>query len=304
MRSGRRWRWARLALGGLLLAVTAGLACVLQPSGPGTAVRERVPLETAEQMEARVASLEDARRRNPRSFRARMELGEAYYRLGRKLLDDEHDEARYVHYLGRANREFVAAAAIDPRQDGPHFWLAVGDAYRGDLQAALRGFNNTRKLHPSSPTPVTNIAEVYVYIGDVEKAVRWNDRGAAMGADPGALKFNDMLIAWRQGNLRVARRDFGRLRSLYPEQIDTINVARLAQPPRTFDEFAAYCCRSPACGPYMADSCQLLDLQVGVRDLSDEMILKELQIEIETKRRLQEIYDQQKELDIQVEPPR
>lgn len=301
---GSRRRWTGLTLGVLMLVAAAGFACVMQPSGSSPVGRERVPLETVEQMEARVASLEDARRRDPRSFRARMELGEAYYRLARKLLDDERNEARYVHYLGRANREFVAAAAIDPRNDGPLFWLAVADAYRGDLQAALRGFNNTRKLHPSSPTPVTNIAEIYVYIGDTEKAVRWNDRGASMGADPGSLKFNDMLIAWRQGNLRVARRDFGRLKSLYPEQIDTINVARLAQPPRTFDEFAAYCCRSPACGPYMEDSCQLLDLQVGVRDLSDEMILKELQIEMETKRRLQEIYDQQKDLDIQVEPPR
>ena len=82
--------------------------------------------------------------------------------------------------------------------------------------------------------------------------------------------------------------------------IRTINVARLPEEPRSFEDFAGYCCQSPACGPYMEDACQELALDVREREISDETLLEELRIEIETQRRLRKVYEQRKELELEI----
>ena len=174
------------------------------------------------------------------------------------------------------------------------------DVYRGDLRRAMRGFDNVRRLAPSG-VAYTNIAEVYVYLGKPDKARRWNELGVRRGAPYGAVLFNDMLIAWREGDLDKARTLFNRIRRQDPEMIRTINVARLPTEPRVFEDFAGYCCRSPACGPYMENACRDLSLEVGERDISEEAVLKELRIEMERARRMREVYEQRKELEIQIE---
>jgi len=72
---------------------------------------------------------------------------------------------------------------------------------------------------------------------------------------------------------------------------------------KEFEDFAGYCCRSPACGPYLRDACHDLSFEVHDRELSKEAILKELRIEMEKTRRLNELYEQRKELKIEIEPP-
>jgi tetratricopeptide (TPR) repeat protein len=246
--------------------------------------------------------LEQARDEHPDSADVRVALGDAYYQLARAALDRERDEARYLHYLELATAEFVSALEIDPSDERPHFYLAVMDTYRGNLREALRGLNNARRLQPQG-IAYTNIAEIYVYLGQVNKAVSWNDLGMKKGAPYGAGLFNDMLIAWKQGDLADARQCFAELRATDPDWLRTINVARLPQTPRKFEEFAAYCCSSPACGPYMEKACRALDLDVKQRELSKEAALMELRIEMETQRRLKQVYEQRKELEIQVEEP-
>ena len=59
--------------------------------------------------------------------------------------------------------------------------------------------------------------------------------------------------------------------------------------------------RLTACGPYMEDACHKLALEVNQREISKEAMLKELRIEMETQRRLKKVYEQRKELEIQVE---
>ena len=246
--------------------------------------------------------LEQARAQDPGSVDLRVALGEAYYRSARDALDREHDETRYLAFLEQANAEFVTALEIDPRDERPHFYLAVMDTYRGNLRQALRGFNNARQLQPSG-IAYTNIAEIYVYLGQLHKAQTWNDLGMQKGAPYGAGVFNDMLIAWKRGDLAEARQCFAELRANDPEMLRTINVARLPQAPRDFDAFASYCCGSPACGPYMEQACHALAMDVKQRELSKEAVLKELRIEMETQRRLRKIYEQRKEIDIQIEEP-
>jgi hypothetical protein len=121
------------------------------------------------------------------------------------------------------------------------------------------------------------------------------------GARYGAGLFNDMLIAWKDDDLEEARRCFSELRATDPEMLRTINMVRLPETPRRFEEFASYCCSSPACGPYMKEPCHTLALDVREREISNETVLKELRIEMEEQRRLRKVYEQRKELEIEVE---
>jgi tetratricopeptide (TPR) repeat protein len=245
--------------------------------------------------------LERERELRPDSADVRVALGQTYYRIARDALDREHDEARYLAFLEKSVSEFVTALEIDPRDEDPHFYLAMMDTYRGQLREAMRGMNNYRRLNPSGAA-YTNIGELYVYLGQLNKAQTWTDLGIQRGAPYGLGVFNDMLIAWKGGDLEEARRCFAELQATDPEMLRTINEARLPVAPRRFEDFASYCCGSPACGPYMREACQQLALDVREREISKEAILKELQIEMEKQRRLRKVYEQRKELEIQIEP--
>ena len=249
---------------------------------------------------ARVA-LEAERQREPEDVDVRVALGEVYYKLARNELDSLGDETAYLVYLERSVDEFVSALEIDPKDDRPHFYLAVMDAYRGDLPQAMRGFQNTRRLAPTG-IAYTNIAEIYVYMGHRGKSRYFNALGLRKGAPKSAVIFNEMLLKWKEGDVDGARSRFRTLKNQHPEMVRNINVARLPTAPEEFEDFAGYCCRSPACGPYMRDACHDLSLEVHDRELSKETILQELRIEMEKTRRLNELYEQRKELKIEIEP--
>jgi tetratricopeptide (TPR) repeat protein len=286
---------ARLARALASLPVAAALACL--PGGP--AGRARTQIEAGDLAGAR-AELERERERQPGSADVRVALGEVYYRIARDALDRERDEARYLAFLERSIAEFVTALEIDPRDDRPHLFLAVMDTYRGELRKALRGLENARRLEPAG-VAYTNIAELYVYLGHLHKARRWNELGLRKGAPLSVVDFNDMLIRWKEGDLDEARRLFAELRRSDPETIRTINMARLPEEPRSFDDFAGYCCASPACGPYLRKACSDLELDVREREISQETVRRELLLEMEQARRLRRVYEQRKELEIEVE---
>ena len=227
---------------------------------------------------ARVA-LEAERQREPEDVDVRVALGEVYYKLARNELDSLGDETAYLVYLERSVDEFVSALEIDPKDDRPHFYLAVMDAYRGDLPQAMRGFQNTRRLAPTG-IAYTNIAEIYVYMGHRGKSRYFNALGLRKGAPKSAVIFNEMLLKWKEGDVDGARTRFRTLKNQHPEMVRNINVARLPTAPEEFEDFAGYCCRSPACGPYMRDACHDLSLEVHDRELSKETILQELRIEM------------------------
>jgi tetratricopeptide (TPR) repeat protein len=277
-----------------ILALAAG-GCVLG-GNVGRAQREMA----AGDLQGAREILERDRDRHPRSADVRVALGEVYYRIARDALDRDRDEARYLDYLERSVGEFVTAVELDPRDDRPHFFLAVMDVYRGEPREALRGFVRVRRLRPTG-VAYTNIAETFVYLGKLDKAQEWNDLGLRKGAPYGAVLFNDMLIAWRYGDLAQARRTFAELRDGNPDMLRTINAAPLPETPRSFEDFAGYCCRSPACGPYLEDACHELSLEVQQRELSEEAVRRELVIEMEKQRRLRRVYEQRKELEIEIE---
>jgi tetratricopeptide (TPR) repeat protein len=275
------------------------LALALAACAPKGLEPARSALRTNDLPTAR-ALLEADRERFPKSVPVRLALGEVYYRSARDALDWDDDEGTYLAYLEKAMDEFLRAAALDPKNPQPLFFLAMIDMYRGDLDGAQRGLRNTRRLG-FGPIGDTNLAESYVYAGDLVEASRWNESGRLGGAGPGPVLFNEMLMQWHAGDLASARRSFELLRIQYPEMIRTINVAPLPTAPRRFEEFAGYCCASPACGPYLEQACAALSLPVKHREISEETVLRELRLEMEAQRRLREIYRQRKELELEVE---
>jgi len=285
--------------GGPLWALLA-LLLLLGACAPKRLDEARSALRTNDLPTAR-RLLEADRERFPNSVAVGLALGEVYYRSARDALDWDGDEGRYLAYLEKAMDEFVHVAELDPENDQPHFYLAVIDIYRGELERAQRGLRNVRRLAPG-PIADTNIAEGYIYAGDLLEAGRWNQAGLNAGAGLGPVTFNEMLMHWSAGEIDAARRDFEILRTQYPETIRTINVAPLPTAPRSFEEFAGYCCGSPACGPYLEHACESLSLPVKYREISKETLLQELRLEMESQRRMREIYRQRKELEIEVEP--
>ena len=294
----------------LALALALGVFTACAPTGSSTppaggssapgAQPARAAAPAEPDLASQAARLERERDANPNHVDTRVALGEVYYRIARDALDRDQDETRYLDYLALSVDEFVSASELDPSDQRPHFYLAVMDTYRGDIKQALRGFDNARRLQPSG-IAYTNIAEIFIYMGAIDKAYSWNDMGVRRGAPASAVLFNEMLLAWREDDLRRAQSIFSRLRQHYPEAIETINVARLPKAPRHFEEFAAYCCGSPACGPYMKDPCGALELAVKEESLSEDATLRQLQIEIEKTRRLKKVYRQHKELDVEIE---
>src|SRR5262245_49703192 len=286
----------RLVLFALLIALLPGCA----PTGnPNQAMSKA----QGGNLEAARVELEGQRARQPGSAAVRLALGIVYYRLARDALERRGDEARYLAYFEQAVDELVTAAEIDPRHPDPHLYLAAIDLYRGDLDGSLRGLQNTRRLRGSG-IDYTNLGELYVYRGELADARRTTLLGLRRGSGAGPVTFNQMLIHWREGDLRGAERDFQVLWKDYPEMLSQINMAPVLREPDSFDEFASNCCGSPACGPYMEQACSKLGLAVEQRELSEQAALKELQIEMEKARRLREIYSGRKDVQVEVEDPK
>jgi tetratricopeptide (TPR) repeat protein len=285
------------ALAITVLAVLLGLGCQL-----GGGVQEALQSARDGEFETARVSLEEQRRRSPGSPEVRVALGEVYYRIARDSLDRARDEARYLVFLERAVDEFVTASELAPTAYLPHFYLAMLDVYRGDIDSAFVGFQNARRLEPTGIT-YSNLAEIFVYKGDTAMARRWNLEALRRGAGEGPVIFNQMLIHWADGDMASARDDFRKLQYGHPHLLREINVARIPVAPNRFEHFAGYCCNSPACGPYLENACHDLGLAVRHRDLSHEAIRKELVIEIEKQRRLRKVYEQRKELEIEIGEP-
>jgi tetratricopeptide (TPR) repeat protein len=250
-----------------------------------------------------LARLEQARDKRPNDPERREELGEAYYRHARAALDRK-DFAEYETYLGKAMDEVLESARLDPESSSPHVFMGIVAAYQGDIGRTFQSLANARRLAPRSPTSYTNLAETLVYKGSPRRDVeRWNERGEKLGGDPAVSELNLCLVSWRDGDLEAAERHFKRVRRLNPKVLESWNMAPVPKPLETLPDLMNYCCESPACGPYLKQACEASQLAVAQREIPEEVARRELVIEMERRRKLEQIYQGRKDLEIEVEPP-
>ncbi len=270
------------ALAALLIATACGTPVDLARQSAGKDLQQG-KVDTA------IGSLESLRDEYPRRSDVRVDLGAAYYQKAREALDADRQQ-EYLSYLGRAQAEFLEAAALDPNSPDPHTWMGIVAVYQNNPDAALRDFRNALRLEPENPLHHTNLAELYVYRGEMGAARSHLDKARKMRVRPAVPELVETLAAWREGDYVEARELFDGLIALDPDYVKQWNEAPLEEPLETFPELTEYCCSHIACGPYMDKACQQMHHEVKRRELADETLREELRLEVERRKRLREIY--------------
>lgn len=280
--------------------IAGGLVALLACAPGAVAKREAERDLAAGRADVAAEKLEVARDAAPRSVDIRVNLAHAYYLLAREALDARR-EADYVAYIEKAQNELLTAAEIDPESSDVHLWMGIILAYQNDIHGAIDSFTNAKKLAPGVWVHTTNLAETWIYAGNVARARTLLDRARKQGAPRAVIEMNEVLAAWKQGDYVEARDIFEGVYSMNPDVVRNWNVAPVGERIESFEDFTKFCCNHVACGPYMADACKEMDLQVAERDLQEETLRKELDLAAERRRRLKEIYDGRGDLDIKVE---
>lgn len=283
---------------GTVVLAAALAACAIGPGGPIRAAQQDLEGGRIDQA---VERLEAARVGNAGSADFQDMLGVAYYRRARKAFDEGRHED-YGADLERAVAAWVASLRIDPTSPRPHTWMGIAAAYQGNIGGATQSFRNALRLAPRSWVSYTNLAQTLIYQGQIGFALRWLRKARPLGPNPAVVDLNLSLAAWRRGDLVEARDTFESAYRFDPEVVNNWDEAPVPEPIETFEDFTSYCCSNPACGPYMEEACGRMRLDVKRRDVRDETILRELRIEMERRRQLEEIYRERKDLKIEVDP--
>jgi tetratricopeptide (TPR) repeat protein len=282
----------RALIFGILLAV--GLASA------GRAAPEEVPEAPTL---ADLAALEKARDKRPTRVYLRDALGLGYYRYARAAFD-RGEVPTYETYLERATKEWLASLKLEPAAPGPHIYMGIVAAYQGRIDDALDSFQNARALAPRDSVSYTNLAETLIYAGrDAREVESWLSRGERLGASPAVVELNYCLLRWRDGDVEAASKKFQRALRFDRDVVRQWNEAPVSKPILSFADLTAYCCGSPACGPYLKEACKTAEQDVAERAAPEETKLRELRIEMERRRELERIYRERRDLDIRVQKP-
>jgi hypothetical protein len=150
-------------------------------------------------------------------------------------------------------------------------------------------------------TYYSNVAHIAVYQGKLGDARRYLDKGAKNGAPQDELDRISVLAAWKSNDMVEARDVFNSAVVLSPAFATTWDGAPLPQPMKTFDDFAAVCCRNPTCGPHMEGACKREKQTVARRELDLDTLSEERKLEVERQTKLREIYKRRKDVEITVE---
>jgi tetratricopeptide (TPR) repeat protein len=287
-----------LPLPGIALALAlALLSC--SSTGP-------VPAEVRQQVEkdpaAALPKLEQLAQQYPAEYDVHMLLGQSHYKLARKALD-LHDEPTYLRHVEQATDQFVHCVGMRPADAGPHIWLAMIDAYQGNMDGALRSLQKAQQLAPNSPVSYTNLAQVYIYLDKLSRARAMLARARKLGGPGPYVELNEMLASWKEGDMQDARDLFDGVYAKAPDAVQTFDEAPVSSPIKSFDDYVAYCCGNPSCGPYMRGPCLKAKQQVSEREVTLETLRREQQIAREAREKLRKVYSGEREVTIEGEEP-
>jgi tetratricopeptide (TPR) repeat protein len=272
------------------------LACSTSPTRPSPLpepAARRPPVATAARAIAAVEPPEKPLPDELVEYATRMRRGIDHYRLARAALEERGDEA-YREQIGLAHDQFVEAVRLRPRAAEPHVWMGIVLAYRSDLPGALASFQAAHALEPENPQHYTNMAQTLIYLGDLEPARLMLDEARRRGAYRPWVNLTGVLAAWRSGDLANARQLFSKVVAEDPKFVQRWDQAAIRQSIQSFEDFAAFCCANPSCGPHMGDGCLAMKGERNERDQLLESLRKEYELERERRRR-------RKQLEIEVD---
>jgi tetratricopeptide (TPR) repeat protein len=257
-------------------------------------------------LESAAQKLEKARDSDPDDFEVRMRLGELYYEMARKAIDED-DQKGYIEYLRKAQTEILAAARIEPTDPSPHTWLGIITAYEGDLKGSEVAFRNALRLAQKDQyrqyggTFYSNLAHISVYKGDLAAARNYLTKAGKTGAPQDEIDRISVLLAWKENDMVEARDIFNGATTTSRAFATTWDGAPLPKKMETFDDFAAVCCKNPTCGPHMEHACNREKQAVARRQLEIDTVQEQMKIERERREKLKEIYQQRKKGEIEIE---
>src|SRR5262245_48834555 len=207
-----------------LLGIALALALLSCGTDKGP-VPDELRAEVQKDPAAALPKLEQLAQQYPSDYGVHRDLGVAHYKLARKALD-LHDEPTYLRHIEKATDEFVHGAGMRPADPGPHIYLAMVDAYQGNMDGALRKLLKAQQLAPTSPISYTNLAQVYIYQGKLSRARAMLARGRKLGGPGPYVELNEMLASWKEGDMEDAR-----------DLFDGVNATKKgAEAIQTFDE--------------------------------------------------------------------
>lgn len=285
-------------LAALLLLTPALLTCASADMG----VRDASELIEEGKPDEAIARLVPLRDKYPQNAQVRDELARAYYRSARKALEEERS-ADYQQNLEHALDEWVESVRIDPTSSHPHTMMAIVRLHQGDLDGSIANLKNARRLEPTNPGHYANLGEAYVYKGQLEAAHRYLQHARRFHGSRAYIELVESLAAWKSGDMVEADDLFASAVGTTPEVVHQWNEAPVARDITDFEDFAEFCCGDIACGPYMKNQCKKAEHAVAERKIDAETARKELLLEMERRRKLNEIYQSRKDLQIEVEKP-
>ncbi|HTO07303.1 MAG TPA: hypothetical protein VMR86_09640 [Myxococcota bacterium] len=275
------------------------LTLALGSCSTGTSPREIAQDEKAGRLESAADKLQKDVDSDPKDFDARMKLGQLYYELARKAMD-EGKQTEYVEYLRKAQNEILAAAKLEPTDPSPHTWLGIITAYEGDLSGSETSFRNALRLAQEDRyrqyggTFYSNLAHICVYKGDLEAARRYLTKAGKTQAPQDELDRISILLAWKENDMVEARDTFNGAVTLSKAFSETWDGAPLPRKMKTFDDFAEACCKNPTCGPHMENACKREKQAVARRELDLSTVKEQQDIERERREELRKIYKTKK----------
>jgi len=306
-RTPRGRSYSALGLGLLASAILGG--CTPGPASPRGApertrrpplVRtpddERRPPARLEDPEAEIQRIEGLLGSEPT---ARLALSQIHFQLAQVALEED-DETVYAEQLGKAQSYLLDYIEQNPRDPSALNQLGILAAYRGDFQGSRTSFRIATQLDSIDPVAQLNLAELAVYAGNLPEARNRLRMARARGADEIDAKLVEVLLFWKEKDLVAARERFEAARSIAPGRVQGWNGSTTIA---SFDDMAAHCCRLAFCGPYMEQACGDMNQAVAAQKLKEETILKELQLEMERTRRVREVYERRRDLNIEVDEP-
>ena len=284
-----RWLWplvAGLALGGCATDMTL------------TSIESDLK---ADRIDDAVRKIDELAAREPNSYRVQYTRATAHQRAALQRMFAK-DEPAYLTHVETSLDAYTRASNFDPRQAGPHTGVATLLFYQGDMRGALEELLVSRMLDPVNPIHYANLAQVYVYLGYLNRARNMVEKGRKLGLPPVYAETVEMLASWRQGDL-VDARDLFDLANQNPKAMR----AWLQDDPSvlpefdSFEELAAYCCGAATCGPHMADACERMHHDVKQREVDAETLRRERIAVLERERARRAAYGGRKELEIEGE---
>jgi len=277
------------------LLAAGALSCVT-PTPEGK-VREAERMAKKGQEDEARALLEKTAQEAPENLRVRLALANAYTDVFRRALS-QGDEPRYVEYMEKAQAEALSALDLDPDSADAQTLLGIIAIYRGDIDAAAQSFNLSAQLDPTSWVSYLNVAELEIYRGNLARARRNIDLARRFGAPPGEVELVEVLCAWKLGDYVEARDIFDDVALLEPDRARTWNGATDIS---TFDDMAAHCCKLEFCGPYMQRACKEMDQIAAERKRTLETLKREIELEQERKKSVEQAYRNRRDIEIEVE---